>query len=258
MKTLHRKLQRMAEKAIREYGMIRPGDRLLIGVSGGPDSLALLNLFAGPSFIPDIPFEMTAVHVDLGFKETEPLIRDQLKKHFEELGVRYRIIETDISKHMLDPNAKKNPCFICSMYRRRRIYEAADELQCNKILYGHHKDDIIETLLINIFYGRQINAMNPVQDVFKGSIHIIRPLMYVDERMLKAYAKKAGLPELPRFCPMDGNSRRDKIKTIIKDLQADEKRQNIRENIFKAHKNVHMGFGPGECGLTGNCEKNIT
>lgn len=248
----------MAGKAIREYGMIQSGDRLLIGVSGGPDSLALLNLFAGPSFIPDIPFEIVAVHVDLGFEETEPFMRDRLRDHFETLGVPYKIIRTDISKHMLDPKAKKNPCFICSMYRRRRIYETTDQLNCNKILYGHHKDDIIETLLLNIFYGRQIGSMNPVQDVFKGSIHIIRPLMYVDEWILKDYAKKAGLPELPRLCPVDGNSRRDKIKQLIKDLQADEKNQNIRENIFKAHKNAQIGFEPGECGLHGNYEKNIT
>jgi tRNA 2-thiocytidine biosynthesis protein TtcA len=128
------------------------------------------------------------------------------------------------------------------MYRRKEIYKIAAGEKCNKIAYGHHQDDIIETLLINILYGRKIGAMNPVQDVFGGKMRIIRPFVYVEEAMLKKFASEAGLPVLPRLCPMDGNTRRQKVKELIRSLQKSEKYANIRKNIFKALQHVELDW----------------
>ena len=230
------------EKAILEYRMIERGDRLLIGVSGGPDSLSLLNLLHERCTYGKDDFSITAIHIDLGFEEEGTQAREILENHFQKLGVEYRIIPTEISREALAPDARKNPCFICSHQRRRKVYEATHRENCNKIAYGHHKDDIVETLLINILYGRKIEAMNPVQEVFRGKMHIIRPLVYVEEELLKKYALEKKLPQLPRMCPMDGQTRRQHVKEIIAGLQEQEQNANIRENIFRSLGHVNITF----------------
>lgn len=219
-------------KALFDYGMIEKGDHILVGISGGADSLSLLKLLSD-EFIQTInPFSFVAVHIDIGFQEKDPQKSSLLESYFKKLGVEYRIIHTDIYKHAFDPEAKKNPCFICSMYRRRKIYKTAHHEQCNKIAYGHHRDDVVETLLMNILYGRKIEAMNPVQDVFKGKMRIIRPFTYIEEALLKRFARESELPVLPKLCPMDGSSRRQKVKEMIDRIQAEEEYANIRKNIF--------------------------
>lgn len=240
----HRQIRKKTEKAILDYGMIEKNDRLIIGVSGGPDSLSLLKLFVDGFIEVTVPFSFIAVHIDLGFEQKNPKNCVLLESHFQKLGVDYRIVKTDIQKQALDPNTKKNPCFICSFHRRRKIYEIAHSEGCKKIAYGHHKDDIIETLLINILYGREIGSMNPVQGVFKGSKHIIRPFAYVDEWMLKAFAAESDVPRLERLCPMDGYTRRERVKRLIVELQREEKVANIRENIFKSMYHVNIDFAP--------------
>ncbi len=232
------------EKAIREYRMIQKGDRILVGVSGGPDSLALLHLLHERHIFGEHDFSMVVIHVDLGFDGQGTSGWKKLEDHFRKLSVDHRIVHTQISKEALDPDARKNPCFICSHHRRRRMYEAAHREGCNKIAYGHHKDDIVETLLINILYGRKIEAMSPVQEVFRGKMHIIRPLAYIEEELLKKFALESGLPELPKLCPVDGQTRRQRVKEIIAGLQEEEKNANIRENIFRSLKHVNIAFLP--------------
>lgn len=238
----HRSLRKKMENAILDFRMIEKGDRILLGVSGGADSLGLLELFQGDFIHVTNEYSLVVAHVDMGFRGSKH--GEVLKKHFESLNLPYHIMETRISERALDPKAKKNPCFICSMYRRRHIYEIAHKEHCTKIAYAHHKDDIVETLLINILFGRQINTMNPVQEVFKGKMHIIRPLVYIDESELKAFSKEMKLPVAPRICPMDGKTRREKVKKIIRNLQKTEKNANIRENIFKSMRHVLIQFPP--------------
>ncbi|MFO7891083.1 MAG: tRNA lysidine(34) synthetase TilS [bacterium] len=240
---LHKLLRKQIEKGIYEYRMIEKDDRILVGVSGGVDSLALLKLLAERKKYIDPDFKLIAVHVDLGFQKTKDHWKT-LEKFFKILGVEYQIISTKISRDAFADDATKNPCFICSHYRRKTIYETAHQYHCNKIAYGHHKDDIIETLLMNILYSRKIEAMNPIQEVFKGRIYIIRPLSYVYENLIKKFAKENNLPVLRSGCPVDGNTRRDIVKTIIKNLQEKEKKANIKENIFKSLRHVNISFEP--------------
>ena len=238
------------EKAILTYRMIEEGDRVLVGVSGGADSLSLLKLLHERSDHGTDDYSLVAVHVDLGFRETEPRASEVLASYFQTLGVDYRIVHTDISRDALDPKARKNPCFICSLYRRKRIYETAEEEGCNKIAYGHHKDDIVETLLINILYGRKIETMSPVQTLFRGRMYVIRPLTYVKADRLKKYARESGLPVVPRLCPVDGKTRRQKINDMIDALQRGEENANIRENVFRSLVHVNMDFAPPVTGET--------
>ncbi len=244
MTRLHKTLRKRMEKAILDYQMIEKGDRILIGVSGGQDSLSLLKLLTSGLVHVTNDFSLTAVHINLGFDKTEPQGWRTLESHFQGLNIDYRIVHTRISDHALAPDARKNPCFICSFYRRREVYKVTHEEKCNKIAYGHHKDDIVETLLINILYGRKIEAMNPVQEIFRGKMHIIRPLSYTDENLLKKFAQESDLPMLHRMCPMEGRTRRQKVKDLIARLQEDEKNANIRENIFKSLTHVNVAFTP--------------
>jgi len=240
MTRLHKTIRKRMDKAIVDFGLIEDGDKILIGVSGGPDSLSLLHLLREKQLFGENSFSLAVAHVELGFGEKGKPSWQILKDHVENLGLDLHIVHTTIKDIMLDPNARKSPCFICSHNRRRKIYEVAHKIKCNKIAYGHHKDDIIETLLINILYGRKIEAMHPMQEVFQGAMHIIRPLTYVDEEMLKKFAKESALPDLPRLCPLDGNTRRQKIKELIAQLQETEKYANIRENIFKSLFHINM------------------
>ena len=236
---LHRTIRKRTEKAIYDFGMINPGDRVLIGLSGGADSMALMQIFMGGFVQVTSDFEWVAVHVDTGMP-VEQETRQDWESFVESLGIDFRLIRTKIWDSAFAPDATKRPCFICSMYRRQRIYEAADNYHCNKIAYAHHKDDIVETLLLNILYGRKIEAMHPVQEVFRGTMHIIRPFCYIEEPLIKKLTGESGLPVLPKACPMDGQSHRQKVKDIIAILQTGEKNANIRENIFKSMSHIHL------------------
>ena len=243
LKRLRRKIRNRTERAIADFHMIEPGDRILIGVSGGADSLSLLQIFTEGFPHTTREFTFIAVHLDPGFDGTDK--SKALEKYFQSLHIDYLVEKTDIAAHALDPDAKKNPCFICSLHRRRRIYEIAHQRGYNKIAYGHHKDDIVETLLLNILYGRKIESMNPVQEVFQGNLHIIRPFTYLDEHLLKQFAREMALPVFPKYCPMDGKTRRETVKQLILDLQSLEKNANIKENIYKSLKHVNFGFNKG-------------
>jgi tRNA 2-thiocytidine biosynthesis protein TtcA len=222
--------------------MIRPGDRILVGVSGGADSLALM-MFLKHGFVHVTnDFSLVAVHVDLGFKESGERLSENLERIFQKSDVEYRIVHTKISDQAFAEGAKKNPCFICSQYRRRNVYEVAHQYQCNKIAYGHHMDDVIETLLINVLFGRKIEAIYPVQEIFKGTMQIIRPFFYIEEALIKKLAVEYRFPRFSKPCPVDGATRRQKVKSIIEKLQSEEKTANIRMNIFRSLFHVNVNF----------------
>ncbi|HOU55607.1 MAG TPA: ATP-binding protein, partial [Smithellaceae bacterium] len=170
-------LKKWLEKAVLDHRMIEEGDRVLVGVSGGADSYALLDLLDSPMiFVPR--FSFIAVYIDMGFDQ-EFTAYQSLGKYLQTHQYPYVMEKTDIGTLSHSDFNRKNPCFLCSRLRRKRIFEIADEKGCNKIAFAHHRDDIIETLLINLFYGREISAMMPNQSIFGGKLHIIRPLAYL-------------------------------------------------------------------------------
>jgi tRNA 2-thiocytidine biosynthesis protein TtcA len=235
---LFRHLKKWLEKAILDYKMIEEGDKVLIGVSGGADSLALLDLLDSPMiFVPR--FSFIAVNIDMGF-ESSYKSYDALEKYFQEHHYRYVMEKTDIGNLAHSDYNKKNPCFLCSRLRRKRIFEIADVEGCNKIAFAHHRDDIIETLLLNLFYGREISTMMPNQKIFGGKLHIIRPLVYLREELVKKYSKERKFSVLKNNCPTSLTSKRIYIKNLLNELERDNK--EIRDNIYKAMSHVKPDY----------------
>jgi tRNA 2-thiocytidine biosynthesis protein TtcA len=233
-------LKKWLEKAAMDYNMIEKGDRVLVGVSGGADSIALLDLLNSPMvFVPR--FSVIAVNIDMGF---DPTYSDYglLETYLKENDYNYFMEKTDIGPLSHSDYNKKNPCFLCSRLRRKRIFEIAASRDCNKIAFAHHKDDIIETLLINLFYGREISTMMPNQSIFQGRLHIIRPFAYISEELIKKYVKEQGLQSIENRCPMSKASKRMHIKKLLRTLEKDNK--HIRENIYKALSHVKVDYLP--------------
>jgi tRNA 2-thiocytidine biosynthesis protein TtcA len=231
-------LKKWLEKAVLDFNMIEEGDRLLIGVSGGADSFALLDLLDSPMiFVPG--FSFIAVNVDMGF-DPDYIAYNQLEKYLQENDYSYVLEKTDIGLLAHSEYNKKNPCFLCSRLRRKRIFEIAEEKGCNKIAFAHHKDDIIETLLLNMFYGREISTMMPNQTIFGGKLHIIRPLAYLQEELVKKYSRERQFPAVKNECPTSENSRRIYIKKLLNELERENK--DIRHNIFQAMSHVKPDY----------------
>jgi len=226
------------EKAIMDFDMIEAGDRILVGVSGGADSLALLDLL-NSSMVFTPSFTMQAVHIDPGFDPTYAGYR-MLERYLKENGPAYTMEKTDFGPLSHSDFNKKNPCFLCSRLRRKRIFEIAAEEGCNKIAFAHHRDDIVETLLLNMFYAREISTMVPNQRIFQGRLHIIRPLAYVRESLVKKYAGERRLPVIESNCPTSKTSRRLYIKNLLDELEKENR--DIRDNIFRSMSHVKPDY----------------
>jgi len=224
-------------KAIHRYGLIQDGDRILVGVSGGKDSLTLLHLLQERRKRVPIDYELIPVHIDLGFDSKRAEI---LKNFFETQGLNYHIEFTDIGRRANSPENRENPCFLCSWERRKSIFHLAHRLKCNKVALGHHKDDIIETLLLNIFYSGEISTMLPVQSLFKGKITLIRPLALVEEKKIERFAREMGLPFGPSGCPSSGKTKRKEVKELIEAFE--RKNRKVRGNIFRSLSNVKLDY----------------
>jgi len=235
---LYLHLKKWLEKAALDYGMIEEGDRVLVGVSGGADSLALVDLLTTPMlFLPS--FSVMAVMIDLGFDDSDSG-STVCEAFFQAAGHDYVIEKSDIGPRVHSDWARKNPCFLCSRLRRKRIVEIAEEHGCNKIAFAHHKDDIIETLLLNMFYAREISTMVPNQSILTGKFRIIRPFAYIREYLIKKYAEERVFPTVENNCPTSKVSKRLYIKNLLDELEKENK--DIRENIFKAMGRVKLDY----------------
>ena len=224
-------------KAIHNRKMIRDGDHVMVAVSGGKDSLALLWLLRERIKRIPIEYKLTAVHVDPGFGADSATA---MESYFSEHGFEYRIIKTDIGPRAHGPENRENPCFMCSRLRRKLLFEKADELGCNLIAFGHHKDDIIETFLLNIFFSASVSTMQPVQKLFKGKITLIRPLFLIDEDLVSRYFKFMGWTEIHLGCPTGESSKRKEIKDMLYGFYRSNKK--IKGNIFHAMQNVNPDY----------------
>lgn len=217
-------------RAIADYDLINDKDRILVAVSGGKDSLAMLKLLVERQKWAPIRYELIAIHIETGFACDKGL-KPKLKKIFKDIGVKYYF-----HKLNLVGKDRKASCFWCSWNRRKALFQAADKLKCKKIALGHHKDDIVETLLLNMFYQGEFAAINPRQELFGGKITIIRPLCYVEEEQTKKFAKESHFPLQICKCPNSDTSKRHKMKSIIKDLEKDC--DSIKTNIFRSVSRV--------------------
>jgi len=232
-----KEIRSLVGKAIHRYGLIQDGDRVLVGVSGGKDSLTLLCLLHERRRRVPIHYELIPVHIDLGFGSDRSKV---LKDFFEEEGLRYHIEYTEIGLKANSPGNWENPCFLCSWERRKTLFQLAHRFRCNKIALGHHKDDVIETLLLNIFYSAEMSTMLPLQPLFKGKITLIRPLALVEEKNIERFAKERNLPFGPSGCPASGKTKRKEIKDLLRILE--KSNPKIKGNIFRALSNVKWDY----------------
>lgn len=216
-------------KAIDTYGLISNGDRILVAVSGGKDSMTLLTLMKERLRWIPVKYELIACHIRTDFRCGHCAHTSFLTDYFEELGVEYRFKDVKV----LDEKGQTN-CFWCSWNKRKALFQTADELGCAKIAFGHHKDDIVETVLLNMFYKGETAAMNPRQELFDGKIVIIRPLCLVEEERIRSYAKEAGFSDKLCSCPFGAGSKRKFVKDIIKRLSEDSPDINIKTNIYNS------------------------
>ncbi len=224
-----KELKRLMGKAIHAGQMIRDGDHVMVSVSGGKDSLVLLWLLRERLKRIPIKYKITAVHVDPGFGADSA---SQMESFFLDYDFENRIIKGNFGPRAHGPENRENPCFLCSRFRRKLLFELAAEIGCDRIAFGHHKDDIIETFFLNIFYGASIGTMQPVQDLFDGRLTIIRPLYMVDEELIRRYVQSMGWPEIDLGCPTAGSSKRQEIKDMLRHFYRSNKK--IKGNIFHA------------------------
>lgn len=232
-----KEMKRLMGKAIHHHQMIREGDHLLVAVSGGKDSLSLLWLLRERIQRIPIRYRITAVHVDPGFGTDSA---GQMASFFSTHGFDYRVIETHIGPDAHGPDNRENPCFLCSRMRRKLLFELAGEIGCNRIVFGHHKDDIIETFFLNVFYGASISTMLPVQEFFGGALTAIRPLYLIDEDLIRRYATAMGWKRIELGCPSAGASKREEIKQLLQGLYRSNRK--IKGNIFHALQNVNPDY----------------
>jgi len=242
MKNLHEFLRKNMEIAINDYKMIQSGDRILVGISGGADSFTLLKLLSSRKIYVTNDIDIVAVYLDLGFQPESKSHLQRLEQYFVEHSIHYKIVETNIGPYAHSEKNRLNPCFLCSRHRRKRLFEIANDNGCCKIALGHHKDDIIETFLINIFFGRETSTMVPNQEFFNGKFHIIRPLAYIEENFIKKYAIENKFPVFENNCPTAKTSKRTYVKNLLIQLEKDYR--GIKKNIYRAMKNVKPDYLP--------------
>ncbi|MFA5356482.1 MAG: ATP-binding protein [Candidatus Omnitrophota bacterium] len=221
-------------KAIMDYKMVSDGDKIAVGVSGGKDSLTLLRVLADRKKFVPIKYDIFAVHIDLGYSRQTSRM---LAGYFKKLGIGYRIEKVDILK---GKKMRDISCFWCSWNRRKALFETANRFGCTKVAMGHHKDDVIETILLNMFFHGEISAMSPRQELFGGKITIIRPLVYVEEDMIRRFSKSAGFPKEKYSCPNSSVSNRAKVAGIIKEMK--KACPDVKTNIFRSVKRIKADY----------------
>ncbi len=233
---LEARIARKTTKAIVDYDMIQDGDRIMVGLSGGKDSWALMQMLHVLQRKAPITFSVVAVNVDSGYKAYK---HDVIAQTCRERGWELRIEHTDIGELIEDIlDADQTPCSLCARLRRGVLYRVAKEVGASKIALGHHMDDFIETLLLNLFFSGALRAMPP-KLVSDDQAHVvIRPLAYVGEDEARQYCKESELPIIGCCCPACGDLslQRQRVKRLIMDLEVEH--PGVKNSMLKALSNV--------------------
>lgn len=235
---LLQRLDRLVKKAIEDYGLIDEGDHLLIGLSGGKDSLALVELLGRRSRIFAPRFTLTAAHIrmsNIGYHSDTAALRE----HCARFGIEYVERET-----AFDPSSdrRKTPCFLCSWYRRKALFDIARERGCSKIALGHHQDDLFETLLMNMAFQGSFATMPPRLQMEKFDMTIIRPLCLIAENDLSELSRTGGYPRQEKNCPYERASHRREIRGILQQLQAIS--PQLRGHLWNSMSHIQEEYLP--------------
>ena len=219
MKEMQKLLSRL-RSCVDRYSMIKDGDRIAVGVSGGKDSLALLCVLSElRKFYPE-KYDLCALMLDMGFDASEtvgaaPSDTSEIAELCSRLGVEFHVKRTEIARVIFDVRKESNPCSLCARMRRGSLHDLAKEYGVNKLALGHHFDDAAETVMLNLFFEARIGCFSPVTYLSRKDLTMIRPLLLTEERDIKTFVKKASLPVMKSPCPMDKTSERAKMKDML-------------------------------------------
>ncbi len=202
-------------RADERYHMIEDGDKICIGVSGGKDSLLLMQAMKLYQRFAYTKFDVCAVMLDLGLKyqDTTPIY-----EYAARIGIPFEVVHTDIGKVVFEYRAERSPCALCAKLRRGALNTAAKARGCNKVALGHNREDVIETLLMSMLYEGRMNTFAPVTYLSRSDVTVIRPLVFVPEKYCLSIAKQLELPILPPNCDIAGSTKREEAKELIKHL----------------------------------------
>lgn len=226
-------------RAVDDYQMIKEGDKIAVGISGGKDSLTLLYGLHGLMRFYPKPFQIHAVTVDLGF---DNLDLTRIKEICKDLDVPYTIVSTDISDIIFHQRKETNPCSLCAKMRKGALNEAIKAEGCNKVAYAHHKDDVVETMMMSLIYEGRFHTFSPVTYLDRMELNVIRPLIYMNESDVIGFVNKNQIPVVKSPCPADGYTKREYIKNLLKKLN--QENPGVKERMFTA---IQSGTMKGWC-----------
>ena len=226
-------------KAVDEYTMIQEEDHIAVGISGGKDSLTLLYAMHGLKRFYPKPFQLSAVTVDLGYSGCDfSPVADLCR----ELGVPYEIVKTDIAHILFEERKESNPCSLCAKMRKGALNKAVKDMGCNKVAYAHHKDDIIETMLLSMLFEGRFYSFSPRSYLDRMELTVIRPMMFVEEADVVGFRNKYNLPVITSRCPIDGYTKRQYAKELA--AQLNREHPGAKQRMFTAILNGNINGWP--------------
>lgn len=236
------KLQQLysyTRRAIDDYQMIDSEDKIAVGISGGKDSLTLLYALHGLKRFYPQKFELIAITVNLGYQEFDVT---PLQNLCEKLEIPYEEVRTDIGDIVFQKNPKENPCSLCAKLRKGALNDAAKRLGCNKVAYAHHKDDIIETMILSLIFEGRFHSFSPKTYLDRTELTVIRPMMYLSEADVIGFKNKMNLPIVKNPCPVDGHTKRQYAKDLLRQLNLDH--PGTKDRMFTAIINGNIAGWP--------------
>ena len=221
-------LQKKVIKTMGLHGMIEEGDNLMVGLSGGKDSLVLLDILGRKKKSIPFSFNIVAVHIDTAMDLYRADV-DFMEQLCKDLDVEFKRSTISFSP---DPSGKKSMCFLCSWHRRKRLFELAKSMKCNKLALGHHMNDAVETLLMNMIYHGSISSLPHKLSMFDGRMELIRPLLDLTEDQVNDYAVESAFPKTLKVCPHDDKTKRKTTKEILEKIESTH--PLALKNIFRS------------------------
>lgn len=217
-------------RAADDYHMIQEGDRIAVGISGGKDSLTLLYALHGLQRFYPQHFELHVVTVDLGFQNLDLSRIESICR--DELQIPYTIVKTDIADVIFEQRKEANPCSLCAKMRKGALNDAIKKEGCNKVAYAHHKDDVVETMLMSLIFEGRFHTFSPVTYLDRTGITVIRPLLYMNEADVIGFVNKNQVPVVKSPCPADGHTKREYVKQLLRQLNLEN--PGVKERMFTA------------------------
>ena len=234
------KLLSYVRRAVDDYHMIEEGDKIAVGVSGGKDSICLLIALKHLQRFYPKHFELEAITVSLGLPGA---VYDDIQALCDSIGVPYTVVNTDIGQIIFEERKEKNPCSLCAKMRKGALNEKVKAMGCNKVAYAHHKDDVVETMLLSLIFEGRFYSFSPRTYLDRMKLTVIRPMIFVDEADVIGFQNKYYVPVAKNPCPADGKTKREYAKNLL--AQLNRENPGVKERMFTAilSGNIH-GWPP--------------